>query len=194
MRPSLWGPTVWKVMLACTWSLSEDAVEVAQRLLLDLIPEVLPCPTCTDHYRQSLATVNRRARGRPGSGDHSFRWCWYMKNEVNQRLGASSIHLADLAERYLLHGAVLPEVEVADVLVLMAIQARTDSKDDAFVDFCAAVVRLLYADVSSPSVFVYYLGHVSRPIIPTTLRLARSTREAHGLPRIDLRKYRETAR
>jgi len=116
-----------------------------------------------------------------------------MKNEVNMSLTppVTSIHLADLAERYLLHGAVISHVEVADVLVLCAIQARNDSKDDLFVEFCASMATLLRDDTS---VFLHYLRHVGRPIIPTTLRLARYTREAHGLPRMDLRKYRETVR
>ena len=117
-----------------------------------------------------------------------------MKNEVNMSLGVTSIHLADLVERYILHGPHLPDVEVADVLVLMAIHARTDSKDDVFVDFCASVLILLTSKMSTSSVFMHYLAHVSRPIIPTTLRLARLTRESHGLPRMDLLKYKETVR
>lgn len=181
-------------MLACTWSLPVSLQEASQRFLLDLIPEVLPCPTCAEHYRTHRTTVNRKARGRPGAGDHSFRWCWYMKNEVNMSLGVTSIHLADLAERYILHGAPLPEVEVVDVLVLMAIHARNDSKDDVFVEFCAAIVLLLSPKRDTGSVFMHYLSHVSRPIIPTTLRLARLTRESYGLPRMDLLKYKETVR
>ena len=181
-------------MLACTWKLPEEMEEVSRRLLLDLVPEVIPCPMCAEHYRKHCAIVNRKARGRPGSGDHSFRWCWYMKNEVNMSLGVTSIHLADLVERYILHGPHLPDVEVADVLVLMAIHARTDSKDDVFVDFCASVLILLTSKMSTSSVFMHYLAHVSRPIIPTTLRLARLTRESHGLPRMDLLKYKETVR
>ena len=193
MRPSLWGPTIWRIMLSCTWNVSDDLVDVVQRFLLVLVPEILPCTTCADHYRRHITTVNRKARGRPGGGDHSFRWCWYMKNEVNLSLSppVTSIHLADLAERYLLHGAVLPHVEAADVLVLCAIQARNDSKDDVFVEFCASIATLLRED---DSVFLHYLKHIQRPIIPTTLRLARFTREAHGLPRMDLLKYRETVR
>ena len=116
-----------------------------------------------------------------------------MKNEVNMSVTppVMSIHLADLAERYLLHGAVISHVEVADVLVLCSIQARNDSKDDIYVEFCASIATLLRND---NSVFLHYLKHVRRPIIPTTLRLARFTREAHGLPRMDLLKYRETVR
>lgn len=193
MRPSLWGPVVWKLMFACTWSISDEMAELVQRFLLELVPDIIPCPTCADHYRRNLSTVNRKARGRPGTGDHSFRWCWYMKNEVNTSLGITSVHLSDFAERYILHGSILPEVEVADVLVLMAIHARTQSKDDEFVEFCAAIVEMLSKHYNS-SVFLYYLGHVKRPIIPTALRLARFTREVHGHPRMDLLKYRETVR
>ena len=142
---------------------------------------------------KNITVVNRKARGRPGKGDHSFRWCWYMKNEVNLNLvpPVTSIHLAALAERYILHGYYLPQVETADVLVLCAIKARADSKDDIFVEFCTCMVALLKNETS---VFTHYLRHVSRPIIPTTLRLARFTREAHGLPRMDLLKYKETVR
>ena len=103
----------------------------------------------------------------------------------------TSIHLADLAERYLLHGAVFSHVETADILVLCALQARNESKDDMYVEFCACIAALLHED---NSVFLHYLQHIKRPIIPTTLRLARYTREAHGLPRMDLLKYRETVR
>lgn len=182
-------------MLACTWDLPDDPEirDAVQRFLLVLLPDILPCPTCVDHYRRNMAVVNRKAKGRPGTGDHSFRWCWYMKNEVNQSLGTASIHLADIAERYILHGIVLPEVEVVDVLVLIAIHARSQSKDDAFVEFCAVMAQILSIRGDS-TVFGYYLKHVSRPIIPTTLRLARFTREAHGLTRMDLLKYKETVR
>lgn len=195
MRPSLWGPSVWKIMLACTWRLPDDenTLALVQRFLLVLVPDILPCSTCAQHYRNNLAVVHRKAKGRPGTGDHAFRWCWYMKHEVNTHLGTTSIHLADLVERYLLHGPVLPEVEVADVLVLVAIQARADAKDDIFVEFCSAMHAMLPARDDS-SVFMHYLKHIARPILPTTLRLARSTRHAHGLPHMDLRKYKATVR
>ena len=181
-------------MLACTWSLPDTLQEVSQRFLLDLIPDVLPCPTCAEHYRTHRSIVNQKARSRPSAGDHSFRWCWYMKHEVNTSLGVTSVHLSDLAERYILHGAALPEVEVADVLVLMAIYARNQSNDDVFVEFCATIVLLMSPKKDTGSVFMHYLAHVSRPIIPTTLRLARLTRESYGLPRMDLSKYKETVR
>ena len=187
---------MWKIMLACTWNLPEDLLEDAQRFLLVVVPGVLPCAACAEHYRKTCFVVNRKARGRPGTGDHSFRWCWYMRHEVNTRLGATSIHLSDLVERYLLHGAIIPEVEAADVFVLMAVHARDASTDDDFVEFCALVWRMLSnpRTTHGPSVFLHYLAHVTRPIIPTALRLARFTREAHGLPRMDLSKYKETVR
>lgn len=191
MRATLWGPAVWRIMFASTWRLAPENVEHARRLLLDLIPELLPCPTCQEHYRGALTRVHRRAGGKPRDGDHAFRWCWYMKDEVNQRLRRPSIHLADLVDRYLLHGNVVAEVEVADVLVLMALSSRATNRDDAFVEFCAHLALLL--PLPSDSTLRHYLAHVARPVVPTALRLARHTREAHGLPRVNLEQYQVSA-
>lgn len=192
MRPSLWGPAIWKLMFVCTWNVCEANAEIVRHLLLHIIPTIIPCATCAKHYKDSIPEVNRRAKGRPGTRDHSFRWCWYMKDAVNRRLGVTSIHLQDFAERFFLYGVSINEVEVADVLVLVALKARDDNKDEVFLEFCDTLYRLLPIDKST--VFMYYLKHAERPIVTSTLRLARATREFHGMTVEDLAKYKATVR
>jgi hypothetical protein len=113
-----------------------------------------------------------------------------MKHEVNRRLKVQSIPLADLVERFLLHGPIISEVETADTLMLLAIYANDSMNDDMFIEFCKTVHKLLPSGQETS--FTYYLAHISNPIIPTTLRLARYTRKAHGLQPIDLEMYKET--
>lgn len=192
MRPSLWGPAMWKLMFVCTWNVCESNVEEVRNFLLYIIPNIIPCTTCANHYTASIPEVNRKAKGKPGVRQHSFRWCWYMKDVVNRRLGITSIHLADFAERFFLYGLSINEVEVADVLVLVALKAREDNKDELFTQFCRTLYRLL--PIHEETVFMYYLKHIERPILTGTLRLARATREFHGMPVEDLVKYKATVR
>ena len=182
MRATLWGPAVWRLMFACTWRLAPENVARVRRLLIEVLPDLLPCPTCQEHYRGALARVNRRAHGHPREGDHAFRWCWYMKDEVNRRLQRQSIHLSDLVDRYLLHGNVIAEVETADVLVLGLPPARATGTTSS--SSCAITWSPSCHCRPTPSCGTICPRGASRDTDHPPS--GATTREGHGLQRINL--------
>ena len=181
---------MWRMLLACAWTCDADLPELV-RVLYELVPRVLPCPTCRAHYAEALPRVKQRARHAPRTKDEAFRWIWYMKDEVNKHTKTPSIHFADLVDRYVLHGGAVDEVETADVLTLMALAARAEDADDAHVAWCAFLAAQL--PLAADSTLRHYLAHVTRPIVATTLRCARHTRESHGLRVLPLAHYRAAA-
>ena len=188
MRSSLWGPPLWDAMFACAWGCADANIELLRVLLLEQLPALLPCPTCREHYRSHIPTVNRRARGRPRDAAHAVLWLWHLKDQVNRTLQRTSLHSSEVVDRLRLHGPVVDEIRLGDTLVLVAISARSNETDDLYVAMCHTLARLLPAP--GDSALRQMLGHVERPIVATTLRAARVTRLQHNVPVRSLAHYR----
>lgn len=188
MQSSLWGPSLWKAMFACAWNPESSHLPRLDELFLEQIPALLPCSTCRENYARHVPMVHRRNRGRPRSADHYFRWCWYLKDEVNKITRHPSISLSEVVNRYVMHGPVVCEVELADTLVLLAISAREKDRDDLFLAMCHNLSVLLPSPADSA--LQQTLAEAQRPVLTSAMRCARATRTQHGLPSLVLAHYR----
>lgn len=196
MTPTVWGPIVWRMLFSCTRTVAPESEDARLReLLLELMPQVLPCHTCRLHALEHRAKVTRRAKGEPNTGDRAFLWLYYLKDEVNKSLlkvgsprkrsssRRSSIPLRELQARYLLHdGIVLNEVEVADVLVLMALVAKELRREHAFVRFCHLLGELAHLHPRSELRVRLLQWSLEEPVDSHALRIAEHVRVEHGLP------------
>lgn len=177
MQASLWGPTMWHLLFACAWSCPVDAFEELKTLLFEIIPKTLPCVSCRRNYVAHIGIVHKRAHI-PRTPEHAFRWLWYMKDEVNKALKRTSIPMSEFIERYVLHGSLVNEVEVADMLMLVAIVAHAIERDDEYIQMCHIFSRLL--PLPPEAALVRCLSVVRKPIVNAALCTARNTRKQHA--------------
>ena len=191
MHSSLWGPPIWKMMFACSWSMESHMVEVWRSILFDELPVLLPCATCRDNMIAHIPIATKRCRGIPETGDQFFKWCWYLKHEVNRLTKHPSIPLSELVDRYVLHGPHIDEVELADVLMIFAISSRNLKQDDVFISFCRHLAIVLPIQVDSA--LRQTLAVVDRPIINAAHRCARNTRIQNGARALVIAHYRAVA-
>lgn len=180
MRPTVWGPPMWHVLFACAWHCDAAHFDVLRRLLLTQMPLLLPCEKCRKHAKAHMPNVHRRARGEPRDPAHAFRWLWHLKDEVNQTLRVRSVALDEITERYVLHGGVVDDVIVGDLLVLVALAARKMQRDDLFVEFCASLAVLLPLPEDS-ELRRHLERDMRRPVVPAAVRAARAARVERGL-------------
>lgn len=188
MKGVLWGPALWNAMFACAWWSTQSDMPQLHKLVTYLVPQLLPCEKCRDHYSRKLAKVNRRAKGDPKTPDHVFRWLYYLKDEVNSTLKTPSIEFSDLTERYALHGGVVDDVLLGDALVLVALNANDLQRDDLFLEMCESLAILL--PLPTDSQFIKNLQLMNRPIIPAAVRAAKAARVERGLRAFPLAHYR----
>jgi len=99
--------------------------------------------------------------------------------------------MSELVDRYVLHGAHVDEVELADVLMLIAISARHTDVDDVFIRFCHRLALVL--PLQSDSALRRTLEVVGRPIVNAAHRCARNARLQHGLRPLVIAHYRAVA-
>lgn len=179
MKSSLWGPPLWQAMFACAWH--SDARE----LLLDQLPLLLPCSLCRNHFRSKRTVIDRKVRydtkRLPRAPTQTFLWLWYLKGEVN-RLPPARPNLSydELESRYMLHGPLVDEVALADVFVLIALDAHARNHDELFALVCTELHKAL--PVPNDSQFRLALAHVrAGAIVSGALRAARAARVERGL-------------
>lgn len=191
MNSSLWGPSIWRIMFASVYSVDRGAHEKdVSRFLTGLLPQLLPCRTCRENMIRHIPTVDRRIRGEYDRPNYWFKWCWEMKHQVNRTITPprKSLPFNELNQRYVLHGAELNEVETADVLMLVALTARTLDLDVEFCELCHILARLL--PVPTNAALRVFLEAIQRPVINSAHRVARQTRIQHGRPVYSIAHYR----
>ena len=191
MNSSLWGPPIWKMMLACSWSIRPEQVDEWRCVLFDELPLILPCGTCRENMVAHIPMATRFCNGIPKTSDQFIKWCWSLKHKVNQITKHPSIPLSELVDRYVLHGAHIDEVELADVLMLFAISSRKLNRDDVFISFCRRLSLVL--PIQATSSLRRTLAVVDRPIVNAAHRCARNTRIQHGLRPLVIAHYRAVA-
>lgn len=200
MQPTLWGPVVWQVMFACAWHCPKAHLDTLVEFLLVQTPLLLPCAKCRHHFATHVPRVHRRSGGLPTTAAGAFRWLWFLKDEVNKTLHRPSVPLKDITQRFVLHGGLVDEVALGDVLVLMALEATHLKRETVFVHFCGALDVLLPLAPDSQlrlalRAFVDGAGTLrSIPALPTSMvRVARAARVERGLPSLTLAHYRSFA-
>lgn len=191
MNSSLWGPPIWKMMFACSWSLDPSDAALFSQTLFEDLPLLLPCSKCRDNMIAHIPVATRMCKETPCRPEHFFRWCWYLKHEVNRLTHHPDLPLSELVDRYVLHGGHVDEVELADALVLFAVSSRRLGRDEVFIRFCHSLAQLLPVDAESA--IRQTLGVVDRPIVNAAHRCARQTRLQHGRPPLVVTHYRQVA-
>lgn len=188
MKPTLWGPGLWHLMLSIAWNCREVDFPTLLRVLLHDIPFLLPCALCQQHYVRNHAALVRR-HGEPKDPAAAFEWIYHLKDEVNKTTKRKSIPLRDLRERFLLSGGRVDDVLVADLLVVMAIHAEAQGTDAEFVAFCHNLRALL--PLPEDSELLRSLGRVSRPVVSHAYRAYKNTRVEHGIRCSGIRHIRQ---
>ena len=210
MKPILWGAPLWQAMFSCAYTCSEAHFEELREMLLVQLPLLLPCEACRKHWVERLPHVNRRAHGEPRTPDGAVRWLYYLKDEVNKsillsrfparlrdlvvRTSRASPPFDDVSARFALHGGAVDDVVLADVLVLVAINADRLKRQDVFEAFCVSLATLL--PLPSDSQFVDHLrsfGRSRTSIVNRAVRAARAARTERGLPTFDAEHYKRIA-
>ena len=144
MKPWLWGPPVWHALFTCAIGAKTTAkVKVFNRIVFNLLTEILPCPECRQHYVVNLPRATKRAGGKPKTAAQAFRLMWFLKDEVNRSVGRISVPFEHIHERYHFHGDLLDEVALGDALVLTAIAMQCTHREDEFVEFCDSLYSLI---------------------------------------------------
>ena len=100
-----WGPAYWRVAHSVTWLYPEQNPTQQQqdrvRLFFELLPDLLPCPLCGNHFRETTATVHPITEQVLSSRSTLARWLVDVHNEVNRRLGKSTVTYAEAETFYL---------------------------------------------------------------------------------------------
>ena len=193
MYPSVWGPTMWKLLFNIAMRATDDSMEDVRHFLFHVLPYVIPCHECRLHFRLHRAKVNKRAGGEPKSAEHMFRWLYYLKDEVNKNV--TKQRSPPLQEVYAHHnrhfqfqkGWMTNDVELADMLVLVAIEAHDNDRDDD----CIAFVQSIRRFAKLPYELDTELAEFRRPIVPKAMNVAKHVRAAHALPVHTVKQYSE---
>ena len=196
MQSTLWGPPVWHAMFACAAPASQCSKSRSQALralCVDQLPYLLPCEECRSNMARHIPIVDRQTRGRDEDDPtYWYRWCYNMKHLVNKKTRRRSITYEELLSRLELHGLQVHEVEVADVLVLMALTAHKLQRHDLFCQMCHTLARLL--PVPQDSALSVRLARVdAHRIVNDALECAVGTRAQHGLSTFPLSHYKSVS-
>jgi hypothetical protein len=193
MTPTVWGPVMWRVLFSTAWYCKDSQIDSFRDILLRLIPQLLPCHDCRLHFRMHRSEVTKKAKGEPRNAEHAFRWLYYLKDEVNRSLTPPvvSIPLKEFKARYNLHdGHILNDVDVADLLVLMAIEAKDLRRDIDFTCFCNSMADML--PVPLDSVLPSLMSDEPRNAITTyAVDMAHAVRKMRGLACRPLKHYKD---
>ena len=102
-----WGPCFWKTLHTATFAypdtpthLQKEGPETCFRNLR----HVLPCPSCQEHYRQTLATLPVDATNK----DTLSRWLVEVHNRVNEQNGKPIMDYDTVRRHYLENSCELP--------------------------------------------------------------------------------------
>lgn len=179
MNPYLWGPGLWQALFACAWVAKPAAGQTLRRLILELLPLLLPCEKCFAHFMKKHGAVTVKAKGEPDTPERAFRWLWNLKNEINGTLHVRSIGMDDLAQRFLFHGPIVDDVLLGDSLVFLAMGAHESRRDDFFLEFCGILGSLL--PLAEDSELLMALRSMKRPVVAGAVRAAKAARIERGL-------------
>ena len=181
MNPTLWGPAMWRMLFACAWHCDRERFPQLETLVMVQVPLLLPCDKCRRHFLTRRVTVNRRARGVPTTPEHMFRWLYHLKDLINRELHIRSLTLDELTQRYVLHAGRVDDVDLADTLVLVAIDAVAQGQDGVFRDLCHTLGELLPLPSDSQLLVGLRNFEARGSIVRGAMRMCRAARVEHGL-------------
>ena len=82
MEPNIWGPGAWLFLHSITFQYPDNPTELDKenyKTFFESLQEVLPCPSCSEHYRNNLNKFPIRVE----SKDELIEWLIDIHNEVN---------------------------------------------------------------------------------------------------------------
>lgn len=196
MNPRLWGPGVWHILFSCCWNAwtrerEEEDTSLLLYLIDVLLPILLPCEACRTNYERHSPKVTRKSP--VTSPSTAFRWLYLMKDQVNRIVRQPSIRFEELVGRCRLHGGEMDDVQAADTLVLLAIDATERGEEDAFASFCKTISRLSPLPHDS-SLAISLATVTSRCIVAQSVRAAKAARVERGLPEQTRKHYEAIAK
>ena len=129
-----WGPATWNALHCFAHSAPKvlnDSEQARFRLMLDLVGEHLPCPTCRRHFKEYLEEhyVNAMTR------EDLVEFLNDMHNSVNVRLGKRAFTLEEHYRAYRPKRRRIPSSTVSEtlmILLLAAVILRASGKKTLF--------------------------------------------------------------
>ncbi len=82
MEPNIWGPGAWLFLHSITFQYPDNPTELDKenyKTFFESLQEVLPCPSCSEHYKNNLNKFPIRVE----SKDELIEWLIDIHNEVN---------------------------------------------------------------------------------------------------------------
>jgi len=189
MTPSVWGPMLWNLLFSCAWNATDEDVESLKRLLLILVPRLLPCKTCRFKCLMNLQAVTNTVKIE--TPESAFLWIYNLKNAVNRETNASPLAVERLMARYRLHDGILFNVWMAaDIIVLVAIEAEKNKRKGECTQLCAIFGALLPECLAKE--FTNGLIHLSeKSLVDDALALARRVRQMNNLAAKSMEEYKK---
>ena len=86
MEPNIWGPAGWTFLHSITFQYPEDPTDIDKRkyyTFFNSLKNVLPCPTCREHYETNFEKIQIRLNNRK----ELIEWLIDIHNEVNRSTG-----------------------------------------------------------------------------------------------------------
>ena len=86
MEPNIWGPAGWTFLHSITFQYPEDPTDIDKRkyyTFFNSLKNVLPCPTCREHYETNFEKFQIRLNNR----QELIEWLIDIHNEVNRSSG-----------------------------------------------------------------------------------------------------------
>jgi hypothetical protein len=101
LPPEIWGPIFWSTMHIVSLGYSDEPTYPEKRAAKEFfngLQYLLPCSVCRNHFREVI-------QGLPvetwlDDRKSLVEWVWMVHNQVNQRLGKSTITLDEFYKRY----------------------------------------------------------------------------------------------
>lgn len=183
---------MWRLLFAIVLHANSGRMASVRLVLVDLLPFLLPCESCRAHFARNKPVVTRRAKGAPTTAQRAYLWLYYLKDEVNKSMTPPVVSpsFAEVQARYALYdGCYVGDVEIADLFVLIAIEAAKSGREAHYTRFCSAVAVLLPPDVGCilPELMAGAPQFCS--VTVHALQMAQAVRRSRGIVQRPLRHY-----
>ena len=95
--PKIWGPPLWDILHYITFRYDETKDEkIYHELFTKHLPNLMPCKSCRDHYKQHIKKLPIRLESR----NSLSRWLVHIHNKVNKQLKKKEMPYEIIKSRY----------------------------------------------------------------------------------------------
>ena len=200
MRPQLWGPGMWHMLLVSAWHGKDETA--LSTMIQVLVPVLLPCAKCRQNYHRHTASLRKHrlfATENEGASlwltltsRQWFVWVYLLKRAVNKTTREKDTPFQDVASRFYLHSGRVDDVLVADTLLMLALEWEGHRREeDDILALCQALSKLL--PLPSDSVLGANLVNASRPLRGFAYSTYKNTRVQNGLRYLSLPAFARVA-